>query len=80
MTTTDGVLVLPEVGCKGLRVPFLYQPHALLVQPLDIFGDSGAIGRVIGLIGETTAPVAEVGADDEEVGGVGEVGREEAVK
>lgn len=70
MSTTDSVLVLAEVGGKSRGVPLLYQGHALSVQPLDVLTDGLPIGGIVGLVGEAAAPVAEVGADDEEVGRV----------
>jgi hypothetical protein len=43
MTTTDGILVLAEVGGESLWIALLYQAHALLVQPLDVVSDGGAV-------------------------------------
>ena len=51
-------------------------PPALLIQGLDALVD-GALGLVVVGEAEAGAPVAKVARDDEQVGGVGQVGRQQ---
>jgi|SRR6056297_1092180 len=73
MAAANRVPVLSKVGGEGLGIALFDECHALSVQPLDVLVDVLAVRAVEGLVLKAAAPVAKVGADNEEVRGVGEV-------
>mmetsp|Transcript_22241 Transcript_22241/g.56551 ORF Transcript_22241/g.56551 Transcript_22241/m.56551 type:complete len:237 (-) Transcript_22241:337-1047(-) len=72
----DGVAVLRLVLRECGRLARLNGSHALVVQPPDGLPDR-ALALVVPLVREAAAPVAKVGRQDEQVGGVIQVGRQQ---
>lgn len=66
----------PEIDFADRLVDFRVLGRSL---PLTEVGGAAAAVLVVG-VAEARAPVCEVGADHEGVGGVGEVGREEGAE